>query len=58
MIYRGYLIDRLKVFETRKTRWHATYKEAHDSAERLARKYGWGERGEIRVDSNEKGGTP
>lgn len=37
--YRGYVMDRMDTLETRKTKLYGSYKEAHDAAARLAKKY-------------------
>lgn len=37
--YRGLVIDRMGSLDTRQTKWYGTYKEAHDAAERLAKKH-------------------
>lgn len=44
--YQGIVKDRMGTMETRKTKTYATYKEAHDAAEKLCKKT-MGERGSI-----------
>jgi len=46
--YRGVVKDALKTLETRRTKWYATYKEAHDAAENLCSRT-MGSRGSIDV---------
>jgi len=46
--YKGFVIDKMKEFETRKTKYYKTYKEAHDAAEKLCKKT-YGDRGTIEV---------
>ena len=48
MKYQGIVIDRMGVMDVRKTRKYETYKDAHDSAERLCEKT-MGERRELHV---------
>ena len=48
--YQGIVTDRLGTLETRKTKLYATYKEAHDAAEKLCKKT-MGDRGTIDVES-------
>lgn len=46
-MYIGMVKDRLRTLPQRKTRKYKTYKEAHEHAEKLCRKYG--ERGSVTV---------
>lgn len=48
--YRGVITDRLDLLDMRLTRWHFTYPEAHQAAERLAKKHFTDGRYEINVD--------
>ena len=46
--YQGIVKDRLGTLGERKTRYYATYQEAHEAAEKLCRK-SWGDRATIDV---------
>lgn len=46
--YQGIVKDRLRTLGERKTRYYATYQEAHKAAEKLCRK-SWGDRATIDV---------
>lgn len=47
--YQGIVKDRLGTLGERKTRYYATYEEAHKAAEKLCRK-SWGDRATINVE--------
>jgi hypothetical protein len=48
--HRGVVIDKMGSLDTRLTKWHYTYKEAHDAAVRLAKKHFTDGRYEIDVE--------
>ena len=50
--YRGQAIDRLGILDTRQTKWYTTYKEAHDAASKIAKKYFSNERYNVNVITN------
>ena len=52
MKYKGIVKDRMGSLDPKETRWHATYKDAHDAAERLC-KVTIGERGTILVQDED-----
>lgn len=47
--YKGIVTDKMGTMDTRKTKYYATYKDAHDAAEKLCKKT-MGDRGEISVE--------